>query len=105
MNIAEIRNKTIAARAAKNSKFADEFKNSPLKEYIDKRINEVAEEGESELWLDFYAVKQRILGHKYGGPLMSSVIHHYQNEGFTATPRHAPAPDGYEIIALVISWM
>ena len=105
MNIAEIRNKTIAARGAKNADFAAQFRNSPLREYIDKRINEVAEEGESELWLDFYATKKRILGHKYGGPLMSSVIHHYQNEGFTATSQVAPAPDGYELIALVISWM
>ena len=105
MNAAEIRNKTVAARAAKNAEWAAQFRNSPLKEYIDKRINELAEEGESELWLDFYAIKQRILGYKYCGPLLSSVIHHYQNEGFTATSRVAPAPDGYEMVALVISWM
>ena len=104
MNIAEIRNKTIAARGTKNSKFADEFNASPLREYIDKRIHEVAEEGESELWLDFYATKKRLLGYKYRGPDMSSVIHHYQNEGFTATSRRDVA-NGSEIIALVISWM
>ena len=104
MNIAEIRNKTVAARAANNADFAAQFRNSPLREYIDKRINEVAEEGESELWLDFYATKKRLLGYKYRGPDMSSVIHHYQNEGFTATSRRDVA-NGSEIIALVISWM
>lgn len=105
MNAAEIRNKTVAARAPKNANFAARFRNSPLKEYIDMRINELAEEGESELWLDFYATKQRLLGDKYCGPLLSSVIHHYQNEGFTATSKVSHASDGYEIIALVISWM
>ena len=102
MNIAEIRRKTIAARASNDTFLIKEFINSPLKDYINKQIHKAAEKGERELWLDFYATKKRMLGEKYGGPTMSSAIHYYQNKGFEATSRRVPCSEN---IALVISWM
>lgn len=102
MNITEIRRKTIAARASNDTFLIKEFINSPLKDYINKQIHKAAEKGESELWLDFYATKKRMLGEKYGVPTMSSAIHYYQNKGFEATSRRVPCSEN---VALVISWM
>ena len=102
MNIAEIRRKTAAARASNDAFLIKEFSNSPLKKYINKQIHKAAEKGESELWLDFYTIKQSMLGEKYGVPTMSSAIHYYQNKGFEATSCRMPCSEN---VAIVISWM
>ena len=104
MTIIEIRNKTAAAQASKATIRAKEFINSPLKDFIDKQIEELAAEGKNELWLNFDYTTERVLGERYGEPLISSVIHHYQNKGFTAWDELWRSPDGYGNTALVISW-
>ena len=104
MNITEIRNKTAAAQASKAHVRAKEFINSPLKDFIDKQIEELAGEGKNELWLNFDYTTERVLGERYGEPLISSVIHYYQNKGFTAWDELWRSPDGSEHVIIIISW-
>ena len=96
MNIIELRNKTIAARAVKDAAADAEFNNSPLRKYIDQRIQEAADNGEGVLTLNFYYAKECALKLKYGGPTMAAALRHYQNEGFKAL---------FERKNIIISWM
>ena len=66
MDIAKLRKQTAAAcaavaasRAATAAALDAEFNNSPLKEYIDCRIQEAANKGKSELSLNFFDIKER----------------------------------------------
>ena len=104
MDITELRNKTAAVQAAKESVENSEFINSPLKACIDSKIQEAADRGESTLSLEFYCLKQRKLGSRYGGPMIDTVIRHYQNEGFIAWPKYWWAAEGYSNVSLNISW-
>ena len=96
MNIVELRNKTLAARAVKDTALDAEFKASPLRKYIDKRIQDAADNGEGKLALNFYYAKECARGERYGGPSMAAALRRYQNEGFVAFPERA---------YIVISWM
>lgn len=96
MNVIELRNKTIAARALKDTAADAEFNTSPLRKYIDQRIQEAADNGEGKLSLNFYSAKEQALEKMYGGPTMAAALRHYQSEGFVAFP---------ERVNIVISWM
>ena len=96
MNVIELRNKTIAARAIKVAAEDAEFNVSPLRKYIDRRIQEAADNGEGILALNFYCAKERVHNLKYGGPTMDTVLRHYQSEGFKALS---------ECTNIIISWM
>ena len=96
MNIIELRNKTLAARAVKDTALDAEFKASPLRKYIDKQIQEAASNGEGKLTLNFYYANECAQGKRYGGPSMAAALRHYQSEGFIAFPERAH---------IVISWM
>ena len=96
MNIIELRNKTLAARAVKDTALDAEFKASPLRKYIDKRIQEAASNGEGKLALNFYYAKECACCKRYGGPSMAAALRHYQNEGFKAL---------FERKNIIISWM
>lgn len=99
MNVIELRNKTIAARAIKVASEDAEFDVSPLRKYIDQRIQEAADNGEGKLILNFYCVKECAPNFNYGKhgrPTMATALRHYQNEGFVAFP---------ERTNIVISWM
>lgn len=96
MNIIELRNKTVAARAIKDAAEDAEFNTSPLRKYIDKRIQEAASNGEGKLALNFYYAKECACCKRYGGPSMAAALRHYQSEGFIAFPERA---------YIVISWM
>ena len=104
MDITELSNQTTAARAAKEAREEAEFLASPLKEYIDQRIQEAANEGENKTSLNFYYIKKRVLGYEYSGPKIDAVIRHYRNEGFVAYSKSWLSPNGYGNTALVISW-
>ena len=104
MDITELRNKTAAARASKEAREEAWFMASPLKEYIDQRIQEAANEGENKTSLNFYYSKKRVLGYEYSGPKIDAVIRHYKNEGFVAYSESWLSPNGYGNTALVISW-
>ena len=104
MDITEIRNQTVAARASKEAREEAEFVASPLKEFLDRRIKEAAAEGKSELSLNFYYIKERELGDKYRGPTIDAVIRHYRNGDFLAYSKNWLSPNGYGNTALVISW-
>ena len=104
MDITELRNKTAAARASKEAREEAEFLASPLKEFLDRRIKEAAAEGKSEVSLNFYYIKERVLGDKYDGPTIGAVIRHYLSEGFIAWHESWCSPTGYGNTALVISW-
>ena len=96
MNIIELRNKTAAARAAKDAALDAEFNTSPLRKYIDQRIQEAADNGEGKVALNFSYAKECALHLKYGGPTMAAALRHYQSEGFVVFPEHAN---------IVISWL
>lgn len=104
MDITELRNKTAIARASKEALEEAEFLASPLKEFFDRRIQEAADEGKSELSLNFYYIKERELGSKYDGPTLAAVIRHYLSEGFTAWHESWLSPTGYGNTSIIISW-
>ena len=104
MDITELRNKTAAARASKEAREEAEFLASPLKEFFDRRIQEAADEGKSELSLNFYYIKERELGNKYDGPTLAAVIRHYLSEGFIAWHESWLSPTGYGNTSIIISW-
>ena len=112
MDIAKLRKQTAAAcaavaasRAATSAALDAEFNNSPLKEYIDRRIQEAANKGKSELSLNFFDIKERALGNRYGGPTLGAAIYHYSNEGFLVYSKSWLSPNGYGNTSLIISWM
>ena len=104
MDITKLRNQTAAARASKEAREEAWFMASPLKEYIDQRIQEAANEGENKTSFDFYYIKKRVLGYEYSGPTIDAVIRHYRNEGFLAYSKTWLSPNGDENLAIVISW-
>ena len=105
MDIIKLREQTAAARASKDSVLDAEFNNSPLKEYIDRRIQEVANNGESELSLNFFDIKERVLGERYGGPTIGSAVRHYSNEGFSTYSKSWLSQNDNFNTSLIISWM
>ena len=99
MNVIELRNKTIAARAIRVAAEDAEFNVSPLRKYIDRRIQEAADNGEGILTLNFYCAKEcapNLKYGKYGRPTIATVLRHYQSEGFKALS---------ERTNIIISWM
>ena len=104
MDITELRNKTAAARASKEAREEAEFMASPLKEFLDRRIKEAAAEGKSVVSLNFYYIKERVLGNKYRGTTIDAVIRHYRNSDFLAYSKNWLSPNGSGNTALVISW-
>ena len=104
MDITKLRNQTAAARASKEALEEAEFLASPLKDFFDRRIQEAANEGKSELSLNFYYIKERELGDKYDGPTIDAVIRHYFSEGFTAWHESWLSPTGYGNTSIIISW-
>lgn len=104
MDITKLRNQTAAARASKEELEEAEFLASPLKDFFDRRIQEAANEGKSELSLNFYYIKERELGNKYNGPTLAAVISHYLSEGFAAWHKSWLSPNGYGNTNIVISW-
>lgn len=104
MDIMNLRNQTANARVSKENHEEAEFMASPLKEYIDQRIKEAANEGENKTSLNFYYIKKRVLGDEYSGPMIDAVIRHYKNEGFVAYSKSWLSPNGDGNTAIVISW-
>ena len=105
MDITTLRKQTAAARAAIEMCENDAFDNSPIKKYIDSRIQEAADNGESELLLNFYSTKERVLGDRHVGPTIDEAIQHYKNEGFSAYSKSWLSPDDRRgNIAIIISW-
>lgn len=104
MDITELRNQTTAARAAKEAREEAEFLASPLKEFLDRRIKGAAAEGKSEVSLNFYYIKERVLGNKYHGTTIDAVIRHYRNGDFLVYSKSWLSPNGYCNTSLVISW-
>ena len=104
MDITKLRNQTAAARASKEALEEAEFLASPLKDFFDRRIQKAANEGKSELSLNFYYIKERELGNEYDGPTIDAVIRHYLSEGFVAYSKSWLSPNGYGNTAIVISW-
>ena len=106
MNIAKLRRHTLLARVSKEA----EFMASPLRKYIDARIQKAADEGEGEISLDFDHIKRCVLGVCDNYPTIDVVIRHYRNEGFNARAFHDMndiSMDGRFRIydRLCISWM
>ena len=104
MDITEIRKQTAAVRASKEAREEAEFMASPLKEFLDRRIKEAAAEGKSEVSLNFYYIKERVLGNKYRGATIDAVIRHYRNGGFLVYSKSWLSPNGYSNTSLIISW-
>ena len=104
MDITKLRNQTAAARASKEALEEAEFLASPLKDFFDRKIQEAANKGKSELSLNFYYIKERELGDKYDGPTLAAVIRHYRNGGFLAYSKNWLSPNGYGNTNIVISW-
>ena len=104
MDITKLRNQTADARASKEALEEAEFLASPLKDFFDRRIQKAANEGKSELSLNFYYIKERELGNEYDGPTIDAVIRHYLSEGFVAYSKSWLSPNGYGNTAIVISW-
>ena len=104
MDITKLRNQTAAARASKEELEEAEFLASPLKDFFDRRIQEAANKGKSELSLNFYYIKERELGNKYDGPTLAAVIRHYLSEGFIAWHESWLSPTGYGNTSIIISW-
>ena len=104
MDITKLRNQTAIARASKEALEEAEFLASPLKKFFDRRIQEAANEGKSELSLNFYYIKERELGDKYDGPTIDAVIRHYLSEGFIAWHESWLSPIGYGNTNIIISW-
>ena len=105
MDITTLRKQTADALAAKEAREEDEFLASPLRKYIDQRIRAEASQGRNTLELNFYYVKERVLGDKYIGPTIDDTIRHYSNDGFTAWKKHWLSPNGNGHTALIISWL
>ena len=105
MDITKLRNQTIAKRASKEALEEAEFMTSLLKDFFDRRIKEAANEGKSELSLNFYYTKECVLGYRYNGPTIDAVIRHYSNEGFSAYSKNWLSPNGYGNTSINISWM
>ena len=104
MDITTLRKQTAASRVSKENREEAEFMASPLKDYIEQRIQEAANEGENKTSLDFYYIKKRVLGDEYDGPMIDVVIRHYKNEGFVAYSKSWLSPNGDGNTAIVISW-
>ena len=104
MDITTLRKQTAASRVSKEAREEAWFMASPLKEYIDQKIQEDANEGENKTSFDFYYIKKRVLGYEYSGPTIDAVIRHYRNEGFLAYSKTWLSPNGDENLAIVISW-
>ena len=104
MDITKLRKQTAAARASKEEREEAEFMTSPLKDFFDRRIKEAANEGKSELSLNFYYTKECVLGYRYNGPTIDAVIRHYSNEGFSAWHESWLSPNGCGNTSIVISW-
>ena len=104
MDITTLRKQTADALAAKEAREEDEFLASPLRKYIDQRIRAEASQGRNTLELNFYYVKERVLGDKYIGPTIDDTIRHYSNDGFTAWQKHWLSPNGNGHTALIVSW-
>ena len=104
MNITTLRKQTADALAAKEARKNAEFDVSPLRKYIDQRIRAEASQGRNKLELNFYYVKERILGDKYSGPTINETIRHYSKDGFCAWETHWLSQNGNGHTALVISW-
>ena len=104
MDITKLRKQTAAARASKEALEEAEFMASPLKDFFDRRIKEAANEGKSELSLNFYYTKECVLGDCYSGPTIDAVIRHYSNEGFSAWHESWLSPNGCGNTRIVISW-
>ena len=104
MDITTLRKQTADALAAKEVCKNAEFNNSPLCKYIDQRIRAEASQGRNKLELNFYYVKERVLGDKYSGPTINETIRHYSKDGFCAWEMHWLSPNGNGHTALVISW-
>ena len=104
MDITTLRKQTADALAAKETRKNTEFNASPLRKYIDQRIQAEASQGRNKLELNFYYVKERILGDKYSGPTINETIRHYSKDGFCAWETHWLSPNGNGHTALVISW-
>lgn len=105
MDITKIREQTAAARAFKEELEKVEFLYSPLKELFDRRIQKAASKGKGELSLNFFDIKERVLGERYGGPTIDTVIRHYSNEGFDVRKENLLSPNGSGNMSLIISWM
>ena len=104
MDITTLRKQTAASRVSKENREEAWFMASPLKEYIDQRIQEAANEGENKTSLNFYYIKKRVLGYEYSGPKIDAVIRHYRNEGFVSYSKSWISPNGDGNTAIVISW-
>lgn len=104
MDITTLRNQTAVARSSKEAHEEAEFLASPLRKYIDQRIRAEMSQGRNRLELNFYYVKERVLGDKYKGPTINDTISHYSKDGFCAWETHWLSPNGNGHTALVISW-
>ena len=104
MDITTLRKQTADSLAAKEARKNTEFNVSPLRKYIDQRIRAEASQGRNKLELNFYYVKERVLGDKYSGPTINETIRHYSKDGFCAWEMHWLSPNGNGHTALVISW-
>lgn len=104
MDITTLRKQTADALATKEARGEAEFNASPLRKYIDQRIRAEASQGRNKLELNFYYVKERVLGDKYSGPTINETIRHYSKDGFCAWEMHWLSPNGNGHTALVISW-
>ena len=104
MDIAKLRSQTASARASKEATEDAKFNDSPLREYIDGLIEQASKRGESEITPNYYCMKERVLGEKYGGPSIDAVIRHYIHKGFDAYDKSWCSPNGYGNTSLVVSW-
>ena len=104
MNIAKLRAQTADARAVKEAAEDAKFNGSRLHKYIDGLISQASKRGESEISENFYCMKEDVLGDKYGGPSIETVIRHYNREGFHAYSKSWCSPNGRGNTSLIISW-
>ena len=105
MDITELRNKTAAARASKEEVEDNEFNTSLLRKNLDTLIQKAASKGKSELSLNFYCIKEIVLGERYGGPTIEAAIRHYSAEGFSVRKEYLLSSNDYSNESLIISWM
>ena len=105
MDIAELRDLTATARASKEEIEDDEFNTSLLRKNLDTLIQEAASKGKSELSLNFYYVKEIVLGKRYDGPTIEVAIRHYSREGFCVYKENRLSLNDYDNTSLIISWM
>ena len=105
MDITKLREQTAAARASKEKIEDDEFNTSLLRKNLDTLIQEAASNGKSELSLNFYCIKEIVLGERYGGPTIEAAIRHYSREGFYVRKENWRSTNDYGNTSLIISWM